>query len=100
MTKLKSNSGALVTVQDLLYKFVKEEVVQGSSWSADDIFTLLADLSEEFGPKNQELLQKRLVFQTQIDTYYQEKRVSGWAQSPETLEQDAQDLEKLRSLMD
>ena len=93
MAEFQSNSGALVSVQDLLYKFVKEEVVKGSSWSADDIFTLLADLSEEFGPKNQELLQKRLVFQTQIDTYYQEKRFSGWSPSPETLEQDAQDLE-------
>ena len=63
MAEFQSNSGALVSVQDLLYKFVKEEVVKGSSWSADDIFTLLAGLSEEFGPKNQELLQKRLVFQ-------------------------------------
>jgi malate synthase len=93
VVELKSKSGTAITVQDLLYQFVKDEVVPGSKWSADDIFTLLADLTEGFGPQNQKLLGKRLDFQTKIDTYYQRKRESGWVPTTHTLEADAQDLE-------
>lgn len=94
MIELKSNSGSSITIQDVLYQFVKNEVIPGSPWTADEIFGILADLFQEFGPKNQELLAKRLHLQTQIDDYYQRKRGSGWKASPESLDQDAQDLEK------
>ena len=93
MAQVNLASGNPVEIQDSLYDFIRDEALPGTSWSADEVFRILGDLLEEFGPKNQELLAKRGFYQRQIDSYYQGKMEAGWRPTPESAEQDAQDLE-------
>ncbi|GIT01625.1 MAG: hypothetical protein CM1200mP27_02500 [Chloroflexota bacterium] len=46
-------------IDDVLYKFVNDEVVPGTRKSADEVFGILGELVVQFGPKNQILLDKR-----------------------------------------
>ncbi len=94
MVQLGLPSGNQVEVHDLLFKFVRDEVVPGTGWTADGVFQLLGELVEEFDPPNRALLEKRAGVQRQIDDYYRNKRTSGWRPSLESREQDAADLEQ------
>ena len=94
MALLALPSGNQVEVHDLLFEFVRDEVVPGTGWTADRVFQLLGELVEEFDPPNRALLEKRVSAQRQIDGYYRDKRASGWRPSLESREQDAADLEQ------
>ena len=93
MAQVNLESGSLVDVQDVLYDFVRDEAVPGTSWSADGVFRVLGELAAEFDPINRALLAKRDDFQKRIDGYYQQKRQAGWSPSTASAEQDAADLE-------
>ena len=94
MAQLELPSGNKVEVDDLLFEFARDEVVPGTSWSAEAVFRHLGELVEEFDPPNRALLERRANVQQQIDNYYQDKRRSGWRPSQESREQDAADLEQ------
>ena len=94
MAQLELPSGNLVEIADLLFDFVRDEVVPGTSWSAELVFRHLGELVEEFEPRNRALLERRAEVQQQIDDYYRQKRAGGWQASHDTREQDAVDLEQ------
>ena len=94
MVQITTASGNSVHIDDQLYAFVRDEVLAGTERTVDEIFGTLAALITEFEPKNRELLTRRTENQTKIDSYYQEKRDGGWSPSPESADQDAQELEK------
>ena len=94
MAQLELSSGNQVEIADLLFDFVRDEVVPGTGWSAESIFRHLGELVEEFEPRNRSLLERRAEVQQQIDDYYREKRAGGWQPSHQTREQDAADLEQ------
>ena len=94
MAQFDLPSGNQVEVDDLLYEFVRDEVVPGTSFKVDEVFRHLGELVEEFEPPNRALLEKRSSVQQQIDDFYRGKRESGWRPSRDTQEQDATDLEQ------
>ena len=94
MAQLELPSGSQVEIADLLFEFVRDEVVPGTGWNAESIFLHLGELVEEFEPRNRSLLKRRAEVQQQIDDYYREKRAGGWQPSHQTREQDAADLEQ------
>ena len=94
MATLTLASGVSMEVAQVLYDFVNDEAVNGTRWSADEVFRVLGELVEEFGPRNRELLEKRAEFQRQIDDYYNRKRADGWTPGTGSAEEDAADLEK------
>ncbi len=94
MAQLELSSGNRVEIADLLFDFVRDEVVPGTAWTAEAVFRHLGELVEEFEPRNQALLERRSEVQQQIDDYYREKRVGGWQPSQDTRAQDAADLEQ------
>ena len=94
MAQLELPSGNLVEIDDLLFEFVRDEVVPGTSWTADAVFQNLGELVEEFDPPNRALLERRENVQRQIDAWYLAKRESGWRPSQESREQDAAELEQ------
>ena len=93
MAQLELASGNHIEVDDLLFDFVRDEVVPGTAWTAEAVFGHLGDLVEEFEPVNQALLERRAEVQGKVDEYYREKRRNGWRPSQESREQDAADLE-------
>ena len=94
MARLELASGSKVEVDDLLFQFVRDEVVPGTPWSAEDVFRHLGELVEEFDPPNRALLERRISVQQQIDDYYRGKRAGGWSPSQEAKEDDAAELEQ------
>ena len=94
MAQLELFSGNQVEIADLLFDFVRDEVVPGTGWSAEAIFRHLGELVEEFEPRNRALLERRAEVQQQIDDYYRQKKAGGWQPSHSTREQDAADLER------
>jgi malate synthase len=94
MAQLELASGSQVEVDDLLFQFVRDEVLPGTSWSAEDVFRHLGELVEEFDPPNRALLERRISVQQQIDDYYRGKRAGGWIPSQEGKEDDAAELEE------
>ena len=94
MAQVGLSSGNQVEIYDLLFDFVRDEVVPGTPWTAEDIFQHLGELVEEFEPRNQALLERRVEIQQQIDGYYREKRSGGWRPTQQTREQDAAELEQ------
>ena len=94
MAQLELPSGKQVEVDDLLFEFVRDEVVPGTGWTAETMFRHLGELVEEFEPRNRALLERRAEVQQQIDSYYRNKRQGGWRPSLDTQEQDAAELEQ------
>ena len=86
--------GARLEIADVLYEFVRDEAVNGTAWTADQLFEVLGELVQEFGPRNQELLAKRISRQEQIDHYYISKRNGGWEPTQASAGQDAADFEQ------
>ena len=66
MATITLASGAGLEIADVLYEFVRDEAVNGTAWTADQLFGVLGELVQEFGPRNQELLAKRISRQEQI----------------------------------
>ena len=94
MAAITLASGARVEIADVLYEFVRDEAVTGTGWTADRVFEILGELVQEFGPRNQELLAKRVSRQGQIDQYYISKREAGWEPTSASASQDAADFER------
>ncbi len=94
MTTINLASGDSMQISETLYDFVRDEVVSASSLSVDQVFEILGDLIVQFGPKNRELLEKRDSVQSQIDSYYINKRKEGWTPSLQSAEDDARDFEE------
>jgi malate synthase len=94
MAQLNIASGKVVQVQDPLYEFVRDEALKGTRWTVDEVFGILGELVEEFGPRNQELLDTRAAYQSKIDVFYQEKRSRGWRPTSESADDDAVDFER------
>ena len=92
MTTIKLSSGMSVEIEDVLYAFVKSELAPGTGKTADDIFGILGELVLKFGPRNLELLEKRVVRQAKIDEYYLAKRNAGWNPTTDSAVKDAADL--------
>ena len=89
MTTVTLPSGTSVEIDDELYEFVRDEVVPDTGKTVDEVFSILGDLVEQFGPENQELLDKRTSRQAKIDGYYQAKRKSGWEPTADSAAADA-----------
>ena len=94
MAQFELPSGNQVEVDDLLFEFVRDEVVSGTPWTAELVFRHLGELVEEFEPPNRALLDRRSGVQQQIDDYYRNKRESGWQPSHDAQAQDAAELEQ------
>ena len=94
MAQFELPSGKQIDVNDLLFEFVRDEVVPGTSWTAEEVFRHLGELVEEFEPRNRALLDRREEVQRQIDDYYRTKRRNGWLPTHENQERDAADLEQ------
>ena len=94
MATITLASGARVEIADVLYDFVRDEAVTGTGWTANRLFGVLGELVQEFSPRNQELLAKRVSRQGQIDQYYISKRNGGWEPTHASAGQDAADLER------
>ena len=92
MTTITLESGASVEIADDLYTFVRDEATKGTGRTADDVFRILGELVEEFGPRNHELLAKRADRQSKIDEYYSQKRESGWKPTPDSAAKDAAEV--------
>ena len=92
MTTVTLPSGAPVEIDEDLYSFVRDEVVPGTGKTVDEVFTILGELVQQFGPKNAELLDKRTARQASIDQYYLEKRKIGWGPTADSAASDAVDL--------
>ena len=92
MTTITLASGTSVDIDDALYSFVRDEVVPGAGRAADEVFTILGDLVQQFGPKNAELLNKRTARQASIDEYYLGKRKAGWEPTAGSAANDAVEL--------
>ena len=92
MTTITLASGSPVAIDDALYAFVRDEVVPGTGKTADEVFTILGDLVQQFGPKNAELLDKRTARQASIDQYYLAKRKAGWKPTADSAANDAVEL--------
>ena len=60
MATVTLTSGATLEIEEVLYAFVRDEVVTGTGWTVDEVLRILGELVEEFDPKNRELLIKRL----------------------------------------
>ena len=89
MTTLTLASGTSIEIEEELYEFVRDEVVPDTGKTVDEVFSILGDLVEQFGPKNQELLDKRTSRQAKIDGYYLAKRKAGWEPTAESAAADA-----------
>ncbi|MCH8898432.1 MAG: hypothetical protein IIC33_09090, partial [Chloroflexi bacterium] len=50
MATFTLSSGAVIEIADILYDFLQNEAVKGTSWTADQLVTILGNLVEEFGP--------------------------------------------------
>ncbi|MCH7736931.1 MAG: malate synthase G [Chloroflexi bacterium] len=92
MTTLTLASGTPVEIDDLLYAFVRDEVVPDTGKTVDEVFSILGELVRDFGPKNLELLAKRTAQQAKIDEYYLEKRKAGWEPTVDSAAKDALEL--------
>jgi malate synthase len=94
MPQIHVASRNTVKVQHALYEFVRDEALKGTKWTVDEVFGILGELVEKFGPRNQELLDIRAAYQAKIDAYYQEKTGKGWRPTPESADEDAGDFER------
>ena len=57
-------------VAECLYNFVEHEVLPGTGIDAEGFWQSMANILDEFTPKNQQLLATRAQFQQQIDTWH------------------------------
>ncbi|MCI0862696.1 MAG: malate synthase G [Chloroflexi bacterium] len=95
MTTLKLASGTSMEIDEVLYAFVRDEVVPDTGRTAEEVFSILGELALRFGPKNRELLDKRAAQQSRIDRYYIGKRKGGWEPTVESAAKDAGEFGQL-----
>jgi len=63
-----------------LYDFVVNEAIPGTGIDAAQFWSGFAQIVDDLGPKNREMLKKRDAFQQKLDDFYREKRNSGYSQ--------------------
>ncbi|MDF2366556.1 malate synthase G [Sneathiella sp.] len=68
MTKHVTKAGLQVAPE--IVDLVEREIVPGLDITAETVWTLLADLVANFGPRNRQLLAKREELQTKIDAWH------------------------------
>ncbi|PSH68451.1 malate synthase G [Phyllobacterium brassicacearum] len=71
-------------VEKELYDFVVNEAMPGTGLDAAQFWSGFAQIVSDLALRNRELLRKRDAFQEKLDTFYKEKRNSGY--SPEEYE--------------
>ncbi|MBZ9656638.1 malate synthase G [Phyllobacterium sp. 2063] len=62
-----------------LYDFVVNEAMPGTNVDAEQFWSGLVQIIHDLAPRNRELLQKRDAFQEKLDTFYKEKRNTGYS---------------------
>jgi malate synthase len=77
-------------IESSLYVFIKDEISPGISLSAEWFWTGLEELVDEFAPRNRTLLEKRDMYQEQIDAYLRER--AGMANDTEHYKQILHDI--------
>ncbi len=60
-------------IAESLYNFIEDEVIAGTGIDAEDFWQSVANIFDEFSPKNQKLLKIRKQFQSQIDAWHLDK---------------------------
>ncbi len=55
-----------------LHAFLVEELIPGSGVTREDFFRGLSDLVQSLGPRNRELLARRVELQSRIDDWHRE----------------------------
>ncbi len=68
-------------VAESLYNFVEHEVLPGTGIDAEDFWLAMANLFNEFTPKNQQLLAIRREFQAKIDAWHLDSSNQGSSNS-------------------
>ena len=63
-----------------LYDFVVNEAMPGTGIDAAQFWSGFAQIVNDLAPRNRELLKKRDAFQEKLDTFYKEKRDTGYSQ--------------------
>ena len=63
-----------LTIAPELQRFIEEEVLPGLDIPADQLWSGLAGLLQDFTPQNRALLEKRASIQRQIDTWHRDNR--------------------------
>ena len=63
-----------LTIAPELQRFIEQEVLPGLDITADQLWSGLAGLLQDFTPKNRALLEKRATIQRQIDTWHRDNR--------------------------
>ena len=89
MATITLDSGATLQVADVLFDFVRDEVLPGSKWTPEEAFRSLGRLVEEFAPRNRDLLAQRDEAQKQIDDYFIARRAAGWSPTRASADADA-----------
>ena len=62
-----------------LYDFVVDEAIPGTGVDAASFWSGFAEIVTDLAPRNRELLAKRDAFQEKLDTFYKDKRNSGYS---------------------
>jgi len=68
-------------VAESLYNLVAHEVLPGTGIDAEDFWLSMANIFDEFTPKNQKLLETRASFQAQIDAWHLDENNQPFNQS-------------------
>ncbi|TVR45277.1 MAG: malate synthase G [Rhodobacteraceae bacterium] len=63
-----------LTIAPELQRFIEQEVLPGLDITADQLWSGLAGLLQDFTPQNRALLEKRATIQRQIDTWHRDNR--------------------------
>ena len=64
----------MLQISDDLKNFLNNEVLDGLDMSSEYFWSSFEAILKEFGPRNKELLEKREIFQSQIDEWHIERR--------------------------
>ena len=64
----------MLQISDDLKNFLSKEVLDGLDMSSEYFWSSFEAILNEFGPRNKELLEKRVIMQSQIDEWHRQRR--------------------------
>ena len=64
----------MLQISDDLKNFLSNEVLDGLDMSSEYFWSSFEAILNEFGPRNKELLEKRVIMQSQIDEWHRQRR--------------------------
>ena len=79
-----------------IYNFIEKEAAPDSGISPEHFWNSLADIIEEFTPRNRALLEKRDELQTQIDAWHKKHDMDYYLGHRDEYKQFLQDIGYLR----